>query len=139
MRSGKLVLRRFWQDLSDISARFDDVTDTAVREALFRIINYHFIWDLPLPDEPKYFLMLSPEGDQAVAEAVRVFFQHLMESDAVQLLPGVERHRFIHDYEIKTYEGFSYERFIGTGEFAPPMVALPRAYFVSRYGEAGSG
>ena len=132
MRSGKLVLKRFFQDLSDISERFDDVTDTEVREALFRIINYHYIWDLPLPAEPKRFLMLHADGDRVVAEAVGTFFRHLFESDAMLLPPGLERHKFIHDHEVQADDGSRYERFIGAGDLVPPKVPLPNYYFVSK-------
>ena len=132
MKDGELVLKCFLQNLSDISLRFQDVTDTDVREALFRVINFHFIWDLRLPSEPKRFMMLNPDGDRAVATAVNQFFLQLSDSDASLLSPGIERHNFIHNHAVRTDDGLDYERFLGTGELTPPKVPLPTLYFTER-------
>jgi hypothetical protein len=107
----------FLNELSKLSRKHGELTDTDVRERLNEVLNYHFVWGKPMTGFPKRFAMMSLSADRAVAAIVKQFVldaRRLAEQEAVKV--GAVRHALLEDPAAKTRRGESYDVFLGSSD-----------------------
>ncbi len=115
------VLQRFYSDLEELNKRFDELTDTDVREAIYFALNHFFIWGNANCNWPNTFGMFSAQGDRCVWNALKSFLTSQAIVDFQKRTPvGIERLQFLQDPLSTTAEGRRYDEFIGhVGEPLP--------------------
>lgn len=109
------VVQEFYEELSSLAQRFDELTDTDVREALSATLDYFFVWGKSDPrGMPVCYEMFSAEGDKAVSEVVNKFVSKALKSaNQLGMSPGKPRLNALQDQSIVTSEGLTYDYFIG--------------------------
>ncbi len=123
-------LLRFYLELEDISIRFDELTDTDVREAIHLTLNRFFVWGHEYSKLPRSFGMFSQGGDNEVAVALRNFLNDpAIRSVKNSLSVGKERLQFLQDATIQTRGGNLYDYFIGHVDEPLPDQELPEYLF----------
>jgi len=101
-------------ELEVISHEHEELTDTHVREALHRTINYYFAWDHAPSQLPVRYGMSTREGYQQVFDVVRQFLREASRTaDEAGLLLGQARPDAPQDVSIKTEGGMLYDELVG--------------------------
>ena len=114
------IYKDYLNTLEAISGEHEELTDTDVRERLHEVINWYFVWGNPIdPDFPLLYGMFSPEGDEQVAKATKIFMEQSTKAVADVSL-GEERNTLIEDISIATVSGETYDLYLGSAETALP-------------------
>lgn len=118
--------QQFLNDLETVSAKHGELTDTDVRERLYEVLSYYFVWHKPVgKDFPKRYAMFTKAGDRAVAKTTRSFVVEAKKmAGEANIAPGPERHKILEDESIKTAGGNTYDWFLGSSD-APLPEAKP--------------
>ena len=111
LKSFELIMMKFLTDLEQLSEEFDELTDTDVRESLFVIVNYYFIWGEKLERSPISYGMFTLAGDQAVAQTVETFLSSV--SNLKNIPVGITRLKLIQNPDITTPKGCQYDDYLG--------------------------
>lgn len=124
------AIAELYEELESISYRFEELTDTDVRDSIYITLNFYFVWGQSTDSFPKCFEMFSKEGDESVKAALEHFLTSVRESGELEdISPGQARLDLLQTKEIKTRRGNMYDLFIGSGEAPLPLAPLPRSMF----------
>jgi hypothetical protein len=105
----------FLNELSALAREHDELTDTDVRERLFEVLNWYFVWDKPVSGFPRRFAMMSTAGDRVLASAVKKFVVDARKlADEVE--PGAARHALLQDDSAKTRRRERFDVFLGSSD-----------------------
>jgi len=109
-----VVVARLYSRLETIAEEHEELTDTAVREALHKTLNYYFVWGKPCDPLPRRYAMYTREGDEAVAEVIAEFLQNAnVLARQHRIAVGTDRLLLLQDASIRTPLGECYDLFIG--------------------------
>ena len=107
----------FLNELSRLAKAHDELTDTDVRERLYEVINYHFVWGKAMAGFPKRFAMMSVAADRALASCVRQFVKDARRlAEDAGIGTGAARHALIEDPSARSRRGETYDVFLGSSE-----------------------
>ena len=112
----KSALVQLVEALSEIEKENDEVSDTDVREQMYEAVHKGFIAPeagFQLPDE---FGMFSPEGNQAIKEALAQFLNHAEVKTATQQLATPQARLNAFQDPVETEEGLTQEDYFGYSE-----------------------
>jgi hypothetical protein len=114
--------KQFLSELEQISDEHDEVTDTDVRQRLRAVINYYFVWGLPIADDfPKRYALFSEQGDSRVYQAVHKFIvEAVAAAEQEGLSQGEARHKALENEDATTERFASYGEFLGSVEEVLP-------------------
>lgn len=108
------VVARLFSRLEAIADQHEELTDTEVREALHKTLNYYFVWAKPCDPLPRRYAMYTPAGDDAVAEVVTEFLHNAtVLARQHRIAVGTDRLELLQDASIRTPRGELYDLFIG--------------------------
>jgi hypothetical protein len=117
-------------ELDRLANKYEELTDTDVREALHITLNYFFVWGKNLYQFPVSYGMFSVEGDQAIAQAVDRFLSSVkVYPDMNNVSVGKERLSLLQNEKIVTPGGRQYYEFIGHVDEPLPLESLPDYLF----------
>lgn len=118
--------------LEVISQENEELTDTDVREAVHRTLNYYFVWGGEPLQIPLRYGMFSSEADQRIRETLRQFIDVARRAaDMEGLSYGKARLDALQDPTLRTKGGMIYDELIGHRDFPLPAEPLPAAWFLS--------
>jgi hypothetical protein len=107
----------FLNELSKLAKKYDELSDTDVRERLHEVINYYFVWGKPMKGFPKRFDMMSDAADRAMAACVRKFVADARRiAEESEVGKGAPRHALLEDPKAKTRRGECYDVFLGSSD-----------------------
>src|SRR3954469_20552364 len=116
--------------LEVISHQHRELTDTDVREALHRTINYYFVWGHAPSQVPVRYGMFTREGDQQVSDVVRQFVREASRcADDAGLMLGHPRLDALQDSTIRTEGGMLYDELVGHRDTPLGPEPLPALWF----------
>ncbi|GAW85497.1 conserved hypothetical protein [Bathymodiolus platifrons methanotrophic gill symbiont] len=119
----------FFNELRLLAEKYEELTDTDVREDLHLTLNYFFVWKKEDSSYPISYGMFSKEGDQFVATAVNNFLKAITDYPEIDNMPiGQERLDLLQN-ENMSLGGCQYDEFIGHTDSPLPPDPLPKWLF----------
>jgi hypothetical protein len=114
------TFEKYLNQLEDIADEHDELTDTDVRERLYEVINWYFIWGHPIDKHfPRKYAMFSEVGDKLVEKVTRAFIE-AANKEAADIPVGEARHALIENPDIETKLGETYDLYLGSSDEVLP-------------------